>query len=951
MRRGQWQEAWRFSNATLTQHPNDADTIQLVASVAQQIGEQDVAADLMIDACRAEALGNTQRLNQAANALLNAGRLYDCMDLLEESLEVDPMRHQIRMLFYNMCWGIENRLRAIPHGRFLVQHRQFDLRLLLSLSYTESGTDRLDSFIELANRYPSDRRPLVAQAKSLFDQGEFEQAAKILHEVLEFHSDHLPAVVLLCRVLVASNLDDEFIAVIADVPEKIEAYPDYWLAVGDWCEAHQQNHRAARAYWEAAKRDAEGREAWLKFSTSLKRIDNSDHQLDQAEIESIETRVNLLTQVSDVMNRFRYYPSQGLAIEIAEALRELGRLWEAEAWASIATQLPQEEGVLVKRVRESIVALMSKQTPWQLEEKHPELRIDLTCLDLPRIELDQLASVTESKAAIRRTGEPRPIGLSNEAGERSLKFFGRTGDDLARPGVLFHQTLGCGGGTIDFDLDGWSDLYLAAAGGTPPHQDSQPNTLWRNQDGGFVDVSREAETGDTGFGQGIAVGDINEDGFPDLLALNYGPNSLFINNGDGTFTNATDQMDQNGRGLDWSSSGAVADLDQDGLADLVVLSYGDGLEQVRKTCLDGGQVRACAPLNFKASPDRFLHNTGEGNLVDRTQRWGIPSNLGRGLGVVIGSFDQHPGLEVFVANDQSANHFWSRPGGTGLAFEESAIVRGLGSSNGAAYQGSMGLATGDFDQDGDFDIYVTNFDRECNTYHDQVNDGVWRDQTMAQKLYSPTLPVVGFGTEGIDLDNDGILELVVSNGHVDAYEGDDSAPYAQPMQVFQRNSVGDFESIAESIGGAYLEADHVGRALWTLDVNRDGLTDLAVTHQTEPVALLVNHTKRSGNWIGVQLCGRHCSRDAIGATVEVQVGDQRWIKALTSGDGYLCSNERILRVGLGDLSDDCKVTVSWLDGQQQTYAGLKLNTQWLLVEGDRDAFELQSVGESQAVKE
>lgn len=940
-KRGEWQKAWQLSNAVLTQHPGDAEVIHLVANVAQRVGKDDLASDLMVDACRAESLRNPTRIKQAADALLKVGRLFDCMDLLEESLEVDPMQHQNRLFLYDMCWGSENRLRAIPHGRFLVRHRQFNLRLLLSLSYTESGTDRLESFIEMVNRHPQDKRPLVAQAKLFFDQGKFEQATIVLRKVLESHPDHLPAIVLLSRVLVASEGDEEFIVLVADAPEDIKNHSGYWLAIGDWCWSHQQDHQAVRAYWEAVGRDADDKESWVKFASALTQMDKVELKPDRATINAVQNRVTLLTQFSNATNRFRFNPSQATAIEISETLQSLGRLWEAEAWVSIAMKLPLDATVHVDQVRESITKSMSKQTPWQLVSKHPELKIDLTGLALPQIASDQVVTAKQSRATVLRTRKPGRILLINEAGERTLDFFGRTGEDLGQPGISIYQTLGCGGGTIDFDLDGWSDLYLATAGGTPPQLDSHSNTLWRNQDGFFVDVTHGSETGDTGFGQGIAVGDINEDGFPDLLALNYGPNTLLINNGDGTFSNASDRLDQGDRGLDWSSSGAFADLDQDGLADLVILSYGDGLEPVSKICREGSRVEACGPLNFKASPDRFLLNTKTGNLVDRTRTLGLPANLGRGLGVIIGTFNQEPGVDVFIANDQSVNHFWNRSEGKEFTLGESAMIRGLGSNHGSPYQGSMGMAAGDFDRDGDFDFFITNFDKECNTYHDQVSAGVWRDQTVAQKLYSPSLSLVGFGTEAVDLDNDGVLEIVVSNGHIDAaYPGDDSAPLAQPMQVFQRNSMSDFESIGDSIGGGYLSAHHVGRALWTLDVNRDGLTDFAVTHQTEPVALLVNRTEGSGNWIGLQLSGRHCSRDAIGAVVEVQSGDQRWVEAQTSGDGYMCSNERLLHVGLGESSGDCDVTVKWPGGKQQTFSNLTPNVHWLLVEGDSDAFEM-----------
>ncbi len=267
------------------------------------------------------------------------------------------------------------------------------------------------------------------------------------------------------------------------------------------------------------------------------------------------------------------------------------------------------------------------------------------------------------------------------------------------------------------------------------------------------------------------------------------------------------------------------------------------------------------------------------------------------------------------------------------------MLRGLGCDDRSLAQGSMGITTGDFDRDGDLDLYVTNFDLEYNTFHEQRESGLWLDQTSKLGLSTPTTPLVGFGTEAVDLDHDGSLELIVSNGHVDMFSrADERSVYAHPMQIFRRNASQSYDSIAGELAGEYLANPHVGRALWTLDADRDGRTDFAVTHQTEPVALLMNRSQ-SGDWLGLRLIGRNCSRDAIGARVEVTLGDQRWTAAQTSGDGYLCSNERILRIGLGDVeSEACDVKVIWPDGTVQVYRQLDANTMWTLIESDPEAF-------------
>ncbi|MCM2373105.1 FG-GAP-like repeat-containing protein [Aporhodopirellula aestuarii] len=943
--RQDWHETSTLSRAVLLQHHDNPDAIELTARAAHGNGEADVAATLMSDACRVESFSNPTRLKHAVAALLAVGRVYDCIELLESAMLQQHDQHDIRRMLYQMCWGVEDRPRAIVHGQYLVMHRQFDVDLLLEISATEARTESSDSLVEMANRHPRDNRPLIAEARIQFDRGNFDQAAELLRNILQSHPDHAPSLALLSRVLVNSGSHDEFAELLMSAPKSVESYPFFWLAQGDWCRAHQHHDQAARAYWEATQRDPDLRESWSKLSTSLAQLSGSRTDLSAETMQAVEHRAVLLTRFSHSRASFLKTgkKSRSAAIEMASTLQDLGRLWEAEAWAAIATTLPEEQSVDVDAVRNSIIRKLRKTTPWQTTANYPALNLDLSNLPLPQISPDALADPKDRRILFSEMQNAADIRLTDEANSRGLKFFGRTGDDLDQPGIMHYQTLGCGGGTIDFDLDGWSDLYLAAAGGTPPHRDSQPNSLWRNLNGEFTQVTTPSQTGDMGFAQGIAVGDVNEDGFADLLVLNYGPNTLLINNGDGTFADASDRLGEDESKLAWSSSGAIADLDGDGLADLTILNYGAGLDPVTRECRQESTnlVRACSPLIFPGATDCFVRGTQSGQFVDTTLAWSaIPSVIGRGLGVTIGSLDTEPGLDVFIANDLTSNHYWSQSSHDDLELRESAILRGLGSDDRSPGQGSMGMATGDFDRDGDIDFYITNFVGECNTYHEQVGAGLWRDQTALQNLYAPTLPFVGFGTEAIDLDNNGILELIVANGHIDTYPGEKAAPYAQLMQIFQRQSSGGYQALAASSECDYLHTPHVGRALWTLDVNRDGLTDFAVTHQTEPVALLVNQTRDAGHCIELQLVGRDCSRDAIGATIELHSDDQRWTVPVTSGDGYLSSNERIIRIGIGESTDDCDVTVTWPDDYRQTYRSLTANASWMLVQGDEKAFPM-----------
>jgi tetratricopeptide (TPR) repeat protein len=947
IRNQQWQQAWELSDAVRTEHPDDSDVVATLARVAHENKQPEAAADLLVEACRMDSFAKGPRVLQAMIAMISVGRLHEGMEMLEEALRQQPQQHETRRWLYDFYMGTENRVAGVHHGRFLVRERRFDLPLLLALSNTERRTQDADPLDEMTSRNPNDKRPLLGTAKAQFDDGDYEKSIETLESVVAAHEDYLPAQALLGRALAAASRYEELERWASAQDAQIEKYDGYWIGVGDWARSRQQTAAAARAYWEATRRDPDVMESWSKLSTTLEQLPPDKNTLSAETLDRIKGRVNMLSTFNQLKSRFERTGSisRAIAVDIADALYQLGRLWEAEAWVAIAMTLPEDDAVQAQKKWDEIVAQLSEQTPWQLTDSHPELQLDLASLEMPAIgSLASSGSRDTTTGPLDLQADLGNLRLTNEAAERELTFFGRTSDRLDHAGIMLYQTLGCGGGAIDFDLDGWSDLYLVAAGGTPPNRDSAANSLWRNVGGAFADSTAPAATGDTGFGQGVAVGDVNEDGFADLLLLNYGENTLLVNNGDGTFKDASDRI--RSAQAEWSTSAAIADLDGDGLSDLVIVNYCAGLEPVTKTCpmKEGGVFRSCTPVMFPGAGDVFLQSDSQGNYVDRTSDWNAsPSVVGRGLGIVAGSFDQHQGVDVFVANDMTNNHYWSRSLDDGsFSLSESGVLRGLAGDDRALAQGSMGIASGDLDSDGDIDFYVTNFQNEYNTYHQQSAAGIWQDATSNRQLIAATMPLVGFGSEAVDLDSDGTLELLVTNGHVDIFSrGEEQSVYAQPMQLFRRNRSDTFDSIGEAMNGEYVSSPHVGRALWTLDANRDGLTDVAVTHQTEPVALLVNRAADPGRWLEIKLVGRSCIRDAVGAIVQVTSGGQTWTAPVTSGDGYLCSNERLLRFGLGNETANCDVTVNWPDGRRQTHRGLQPQTQWLLVQGDEVPFRLE----------
>lgn len=944
-----WSAGQRLCSEVLTLHPDDADAIALVARTEYGLGRTEIAAELMMDACAADSYADEKRVAQAMAALLSLGRLFDCMDFLEVVLAKQPDAHVIRWRLFEMYWGVEDLPRSRPHYIQLIRKRQFDVDLMLAGCHDGTRRESPDSMVEMVKRNPGDTRPLVAQARVHFDQARYKAAAMLLLPICESHPTHGPAVALCCKSLVRVGNSDAFTKLVASADREAQNYESYWVAWGDWSRDRGLHQEAVRGYWEATQRNANSREAWERLSVSLRRLPTNKQpdQGCQEAIQSVNAGVVQLTRLSQLLHEFSRSgkASQRIACQIAESLADLGRLWEAEAWAAMATQLPRVDVVSVADVRGGITRRLRRATPWQSATLSTEAIAAMEEFPLPSSD----ATVSVARAGGLRTTRSFPrseavIRLANQAESQGLRFFGTTGDRLEEPGVRHFETLGCGGGCVDMDLDGWPDLYLVAAGGRPAALDSQSNTLWRNLGGRFRDVTAASHTQDHGFGQSVAVGDLNEDGFPDLLLLNYGPNEWLCNNGDGTFQRISDHMQPHAtHEVSWSTSGAIADINQDGLADAVVLTYGEGLEPVNKVCRQGpeGLARACSPLVFPAAKDRILFNDGSGGLVDVTDQWPEPTLFGRGLGISVGEFHGDAGLELLIANDLSSNHLWSQSGRSDRRFQESAILLGLASDNRAPAQGSMGIACGDLDHDGDADFYVTNFAGEANTYHQQMTGSVWEDRTQALGMFESSLPLVGFGTQAVDLDNDMVDEIVVTNGHVDQYPGEGKAPYAQPMQIYRRTESGPFELVSDLIRSSYVKQPHIGRSLWTVDSNRDGRSDLVVTHQSEPVALLLNETEDSGSWIQFKMVGSRSSRDAIGAIVRLKLHDRELTRYVTSGDGYLCSNERLIRFGLGDFGDAVlAVTVDWFGGARQEFQYLQSRKTWLLVEGVRSAFML-----------
>jgi hypothetical protein len=488
----------------------------------------------------------------------------------------------------------------------------------------------------------------------------------------------------------------------------------------------------------------------------------------------------------------------------------------------------------------------------------------------------------------------------------------------ASPEKHFVETMGSGGLFLDFDDDGWLDVFLVDGGSQadPAVARRARHRLFRNrQDGTYEDVTAKSAIRHREYGMGACAGDYDNDGRVDLYITNFGPNQLFRNEGGGVFADVSLKAGvASGR---WSTSCAFADLDVDGDLDLFVTHYVDMGKDRNRFCGNmASKLRAyCHPLNFQGSPNVFYRNDGMGTFTEAPAAAGISGHLGNGLGVAIGDYDDDGWPDVFVANDAVPNFLFHNEGKG--RFAETALVAGVAvASNGTARAG-MGTAFADYDGDGRLDLVVTNHETEMHSLFRNLGGGLFGEATIESGLGSVTLPYVGFGVVFFDYDNDGALDLSIANGHVidNVAQFRSGAKHAQ-QRLLLRNTGGRFRDVSDQSGPAFA-VDQVGRGLAAGDIDNDGDLDLLVTNNGGPAALLRNDGGNRGHALLIKLIGAASNRNAIGARLRVMAGSRTQLREVTSGSSYLAQNDLRVHVGLGDRTFAERIEIRWPSGRTE----------------------------------
>ncbi len=524
-----------------------------------------------------------------------------------------------------------------------------------------------------------------------------------------------------------------------------------------------------------------------------------------------------------------------------------------------------------------------------------------------------------------QAGSDPGFHLANVTAAAGIQFQHNSG---AYGGKLLPETLGSGCAFLDYDRDGWQDILLVNGMDWPGHR-RQRSTLMlykNNRDGTFSDVTKAAGLDVELYGMGVAVGDYNNDGFPDIYISCVGQSRLFRNTGKGTFVDATKASGLLGR-QGFSTSALWFDYDRDGLLDLFVCNYVRWSPEHDVFCsLDGTHKSYCTPEAYRGDTCWLFHNRGDGTFEDVTATSGIFDSSSKSLGVAMFDYDQDGWPDLLVANDTQPNKLYKnlRNG----RFKDVGVEAGLAFSMEGKARAGMGVDTGDFENSGKPGVAITNFDNEMiGLYHSvasgSAGTGTYDDIAIASGLGAASRSTLGFGCAFFDANLDGWLDLAVANGHIDETVRNirGNVGYAQAPQLFLNQGGGKFRDIAREVGGGF-ETPIVGRGLAYGDFDRDGDLDLLMTTNNGPAYLFRNDQSGGNRSIRFQLTGTKSNRDAIGATVRIFGGGLSQSRVVRGGSSYLSQSELPVTFGVGKSEKVERVTVDWPSGRSEEYKDL-----------------------------
>lgn len=920
MRLGQVEQAEAIARQALVRDPGSNLALLIAGKAAGKLGRVDEALALFERIQDDGSEESIEGLNLHGELLVHMGRYHAAEQKFRQSLARRSNFFAHHRLAHLM--SVEGRyLDAAPHLLQLVRSGNFtkeELDLLCTGFRFVGQRKELEEQVQAA---PGDIGAVLGLALRRLADKDHSQAEELLRQVLAADPRQPDAQAWLGWLLWHRADREGLDAWLANLTSEADRHPMTWVVRGHACNDHRQPREAIRCFWEALRLDPDQ----LAASSQLVALLEAEGSLAIAEPfrRRQEMLLRLLKAIDDDDLK-REDPD--LMLTVAEVLEALGRFWEAWGWCEWALQAaPDNQACRVRRDR--LRGLLKNDLPVVAPEANVALQANLADYPLPN--WNSPGERPDDRVPNRRASTVRFTDSAHSAG---IDFVCYQGTKPGTVGRRFLEQTGGGVGVIDFDGDLWPDLYFTQGADWPmdSEQTEYLDKFYQNQgDGHFRDVTADAGLGDNRFSQGIAAGDFNNDGFPDLYLANLGENRLYRNNGDGTFSDVT--AESGIRGNHWTTSCMIADLNGDGWPDLFDVNYVQ--RTIEMVFTRNGLPALIDARAFDAVQDVLWLSQGDGTFEDVSAQAGILAPNGNGLGIVAADFDYSGRLSYFVANDHAANFFFvnrTPERGAQPKFVESGLTTGLALNRDGLPQASMGVAADDADGDGFLDLFVTNFEDESNTLYLNVGQGkFFLDDTVAAGLREPSIPMVAWGTQFIDADLDGWPDLIVTNGHVDEVPGH---PFLMRPQFFRNLGKARFAELPSESLGPFFQHEYRGAALARLDWNRDGREDVVISHIDQLAALLSNESVATGHFLAVQLRGVGSDRDAIGAVVHARVGDRTLVKQLVGGDGFHCTNQRQLVFGLGQADRIDELTVRWLSGTTQSFQDVPADAEFLLVE-------------------
>lgn len=874
-------------------------------------------ARLRIAAHLREAEIRHRRLHQIAQA----ERAYRLV------LGIDPDNSTANDGLAQLLFMCGRKYEGIPLVLRLIR-QNVDTDMLLLLSRGSMVVNDLEFLKQARVADPTDPNPYVGLAWHSMQDDQFEEAEQLLRAALKCDPVNIPARIMLGELLLSANRTSEFADWLAQLPPTSEQVANIWQLRGQMAESIGDGRGAIPSYWQAARLVPESKSTTFRLAHCLAVEGNA------AGAEAFRETLTRMQALEEIQNRTLFAAGRGqpeLLWPLAQAYESAGRLWEAYGWCQFALSVGADNTDLTSHL-EDLRRRVQKE-PLQLVTNSANVAMKIDLSHYPVSDL-RVKSRSRLKLAERRNSN---LAFRDDAESTGLHFQYFTGVKGSPTHRMFEFT-GGGIAVIDYDLDAYPDLYFTQGCSWPPGSSdaSGGDRLIRNRGGlRFEDRSLAAGIVETGFGQGVTVGDFDADGFPDVYVANIGRNRLWRNRGDGTFEEVAEFAGLNAE--DWTTSTVMVDFTGDGLPDIYDVNYVVDGDVFKRVCqASDGYPALCLPSSFPAQADRLWRNLGDGRFEDATAEWMGEIPRGKGLGVAVWDADGQGRLSLFVANDTTPCFFF-RPemqANQLSGLKERALEAGVAFNGAGKATGCMGIAVGDLDNNGQMDLLITNFYAEPNSLFINTAPGFYEDQTRRRGLEAPSLNLLGFGTQFLDADLDGQLELFVTNGHVDDLSRL-KRPYRMPPQLFQMDPDGRFMELPKERLGSYFQKDWLGRAAARLDWNRDGKDDLVVGHLSDPVALLSNTSDSAGSSLSIRLVGIQSNRDAIGTIVKARFGTMTLTRQLTAGDGYQCSNERRLIFGAGMASLIDELTVHWPSGQVQRFPNVKIPAEFCIREGDQ----------------